>query len=96
MTAPPPQKKPHEALVPDMPGHKAEGELAKLLRREVADMLGRPHLGFPGAQPVSFCRRHIDALKREECAPRPAGRGPPPADARAATTCARRATASAA
>lgn len=61
-----PPKKPHESSVPDMPGYKAEGDLAKVLRREVAELLSRSHLGFPGAQPVSFCRRHIEELKREE------------------------------
>lgn len=58
--------KPHSLSVPEMPGYKAEGELARTLRREVADLLQRSHLGFPGAQPVSFCRRHIEELKRAD------------------------------
>ncbi|KAI5821028.1 mRNA capping enzyme, catalytic domain-containing protein [Pyronema omphalodes] len=64
--AEPPAKKPHTSSVPDMPGHKQEPGLAKILRREVADLLKRSQLGFPGAQPVSFCRRHIDELKRAD------------------------------
>lgn len=59
--------RPHdEPSVPDMPGIKAEGDLAKNLRHEVADLLGRQQLGFPGAQPVSFNRSHLETLKEEE------------------------------
>jgi mRNA guanylyltransferase len=48
------------------PGVKAEHELAKGLRAEVARLLGRSQYSFPGAQPVSFCRKHINELRREE------------------------------
>ncbi|TAQ85765.1 hypothetical protein B7494_g5919 [Chlorociboria aeruginascens] len=48
------------------PGMKAEGNLLQRMRREVADLLDRKHLGFPGAQPVSFARRHIEELKKQE------------------------------
>ncbi|KAK4457108.1 mRNA capping enzyme, catalytic domain-containing protein [Cladorrhinum samala] len=48
------------------PGIKAEHELAKSLRGEVARLLGRSQFNFPGAQPVSFSRKHIDELRRED------------------------------
>jgi mRNA guanylyltransferase len=50
----------------ERPGIKAEGELLQGFRREVADLLDRKQLGFPGAQPVSFSRRHIEELKAQE------------------------------
>jgi mRNA guanylyltransferase len=52
--------------VPDIPGVKAEYQLAKQFQIEVAELLKRHNLGFPGAQPVSFAARHIEELKREE------------------------------
>jgi mRNA guanylyltransferase len=48
------------------PGVKASGDLLRELRAEVADLLGRNSHSFPGAQPVSFARRHMDELRREE------------------------------
>lgn len=48
------------------PGVKAEPQLARNLRQEVATLLGRNQITFPGAQPVSFSRRHIEELMREE------------------------------
>lgn len=50
------------------PGIKAEGGLLDYLRREVADLLGRKNQSFPGAQPVSFARRHLEELKTREYA----------------------------
>ncbi|PYI29365.1 mRNA capping enzyme, alpha subunit [Aspergillus indologenus CBS 114.80] len=54
--------------VPDLDavGVKAEPELADMLRREVASLLGRNNLNFPGAQPVSFATRHLTELQRED------------------------------
>ncbi|KAK3368177.1 mRNA capping enzyme alpha subunit-like protein [Podospora didyma] len=46
------------------PGIRADGPLAKILREEVASLLNRNQLGFPGAQPVSFARHHLDELRR--------------------------------
>lgn len=51
----------------DNPGVKAEGQLLYDLRREVAKLLGRSHIGFPGAQPVSFARKHLEELMQKEC-----------------------------
>lgn len=48
------------------PGVKAEGQLLYAMRNEVASLLGRSQTGFPGAQPVSFGRKHIEALKTQE------------------------------
>ena len=52
---------------PEIPGAMVE-DLSALpqLRREVADLLGRPNDKFPGAQPVSFAKRHIEELKRQD------------------------------
>ncbi len=52
--------------LPVIPGMKAEGELLHNFRREVAELLGRSSLGFPGAQPVSFAARHkLELLKQD-------------------------------
>ncbi|KAE9967237.1 hypothetical protein BLS_006510 [Venturia inaequalis] len=52
--------------VPDMPGIKADEHLAGLLQREVASLLNRDRTNFPGAQPVSFARSHIEELCKED------------------------------
>ncbi|KAI9773585.1 MAG: Dcp1p-Dcp2p decapping enzyme complex alpha subunit [Geoglossum simile] len=52
--------------VPELPGIKADPELAIQFRREVADLLRRNSLAFPGAQPVSFALRHIQELQNED------------------------------
>jgi mRNA guanylyltransferase len=48
------------------PGVKAEGQLLYTMRKEVANLLHRHQTGFPGAQPVSFARTHLDELKEQE------------------------------
>ncbi|KAJ3484333.1 hypothetical protein NLG97_g7078 [Lecanicillium saksenae] len=48
------------------PGIKAEGQLLYTMRKEVAGLLGRSQTGFPGAQPVSFARKHIEALMSQD------------------------------
>jgi mRNA guanylyltransferase len=55
----------HDSL-PEIPGFKAPEELAAEFRHEVARLLNRNKLTFPGAQPVSFTRRHLEALCDEE------------------------------
>lgn len=48
--------------VPDLPGVVAPPEGARDIMSEVMHLLNRSKAGFPGAQPVSFSRKHIDAL----------------------------------
>ncbi|KAK1756060.1 mRNA capping enzyme, catalytic domain-containing protein [Echria macrotheca] len=48
------------------PGVKAEFPFLRNLREEVAQLLNRNSLSFPGAQPVSFSRRHIDELQKKD------------------------------
>lgn len=48
------------------PGIKAPRDFALQLRRDVAELLQRNQIGFPGAQPVSFARKHLAELRRQE------------------------------
>lgn len=48
------------------PGVKAQGQLVQQMRKEVAELLGRSQISFPGAQPVSFARLHLEELKKKE------------------------------
>ncbi|KAG5984297.1 mRNA-capping enzyme subunit alpha [Claviceps digitariae] len=48
------------------PGVKASGSLLHSMRREVAQLLGRHQTGFPGAQPVSFGRQHLEELQKQD------------------------------
>ncbi|KAG6004311.1 hypothetical protein E4U21_001170 [Claviceps maximensis] len=48
------------------PGVKASGALLHSMRREVAQLLGRHQTGFPGAQPVSFARQHLEELQKQD------------------------------
>jgi mRNA guanylyltransferase len=46
--------------VPDIPGVLAPPDVCHRLKQEVSYLLGRNQLSFPGSQPVSFARRHIE------------------------------------
>lgn len=50
----------------EAPGTKFHNDDLFAQRREVATLLDRKNISFPGAQPVSFSRRHLEELKREE------------------------------
>ena len=50
----------------EAPGLKIEGQLLHRMRSEVAELLQRKNLGFPGAQPVSFARKHLEELTATE------------------------------
>ncbi|KAL8763360.1 MAG: hypothetical protein Q9184_000831 [Pyrenodesmia sp. 2 TL-2023] len=52
--------------VPEIPGIRATGDLLRAFRQEVADLLGRRSIGFPGAQPVSFAARHKFELQKQD------------------------------
>ena len=51
---------------PNIPGLRAEGELLNTLRSEVAHILARDSVKFPGAQPVSFAARHLQELQERD------------------------------
>jgi mRNA guanylyltransferase len=48
------------------PGLKIDGELLYTMRNEVAQLLDKKNTSFPGAQPVSFARRHIEELAQQD------------------------------
>jgi mRNA guanylyltransferase len=50
----------------DAPGIKAEGDLLYRMRQEVSALLERKNMNFPGAQPVSFARKHLEELTKQE------------------------------
>ncbi|QKX59163.1 uncharacterized protein TRUGW13939_06295 [Talaromyces rugulosus] len=50
----------------DAIGIKADPVLADQFRREVANLLKRNNLNFPGAQPVSFSAKHLVELQKED------------------------------
>lgn len=50
----------------DRPGIKMADQDARALRQEVQHLLGREKWDFPGAQPVSFAKRHLEALRSED------------------------------
>ena len=51
---------------PQMPGYLIPNDEAHALKAEVATLLERDNLRFPGAQPVSFAREHVAELQRQE------------------------------
>lgn len=53
----------------DAPGLAADGHLLHNLRNEVAGLLKRKNSNFPGAQPVSFAKRHLQDLLEKEYVP---------------------------
>lgn len=52
--------------VPDIPGVKAPPEGAKEITLEIMRLLGRHSPSFPGAQPVSFARQHLEHALLDE------------------------------
>lgn len=51
----------------EAPGMRIQGGDLADLRRSVAELMQRKNnVNFPGAQPVSFARRHLEELKRQE------------------------------
>lgn len=52
--------------VPEMPGVKADGQMAMEFRHEVAELLNRNQTSFPGAQPVSFAAKHLLELQKQD------------------------------
>jgi mRNA guanylyltransferase len=50
----------------EVPGTKFEGNDLYNVRKAVATLLDQKNLRFPGAQPVSFARKHLEELTREE------------------------------
>ncbi|KAI1771369.1 mRNA capping enzyme, alpha subunit [Hypoxylon cercidicola] len=50
----------------DEPGLKPPGHVVASLRQDVATLLHRSSTTFPGAQPVSFTRKHLDELLRDD------------------------------
>ncbi|KAL8928702.1 MAG: hypothetical protein Q9172_000765 [Xanthocarpia lactea] len=52
--------------VPQIPGEPIVGDRLRALRREVADLLERSSVNFPGAQPVSFGARHKFELQKQD------------------------------
>lgn len=46
--------------VPEIPGHMAPPHVATALQHQVSRLLGRRSTAFPGSQPVSFARKHIE------------------------------------
>jgi mRNA guanylyltransferase len=50
----------------EKPGQKFEGDTLYQMRKQVAALLDQKSPRFPGAQPVSFARKHLEELTREE------------------------------
>ncbi|KAL8855034.1 MAG: hypothetical protein Q9221_000231 [Calogaya cf. arnoldii] len=52
--------------VPQIPGIQILGDELRALRQEVAQLLQRSSIGFPGAQPVSFAAHHKFELQKQD------------------------------
>ncbi|KAL8658065.1 MAG: hypothetical protein Q9226_001297 [Calogaya cf. arnoldii] len=52
--------------VPQIPGIQIFGDELRALRQEVAQLLQRSSIGFPGAQPVSFAAHHKFELQKQD------------------------------
>lgn len=52
--------------VPDLPGVRAPSQGARDIMLEIMTLLRRHSMNFPGAQPVSFSRRHFSELASED------------------------------
>ncbi|TVY89000.1 mRNA-capping enzyme subunit alpha [Lachnellula willkommii] len=50
----------------EAPGVRIDGQLLRHMQSEVASLLDRPNNSFPGAQPVSFARKHLEELTRQD------------------------------
>ncbi|TVY48881.1 mRNA-capping enzyme subunit alpha [Lachnellula occidentalis] len=50
----------------EAPGVRIDGQLLRHMQSEVASLLERPNHSFPGAQPVSFARKHLEELTRQD------------------------------
>lgn len=55
-----------ERDMPTIPGTKLVGSELEYLRLMVADLLNRKNPSFPGSQPISFDRNHLDTLKKRD------------------------------
>lgn len=55
-----------DGLMLKIGGLWAGNNIQQTMQEEVANLLGRQTLAFPGAQPVSFAARHISELKRRD------------------------------
>ncbi|KAL2752658.1 hypothetical protein ACRALDRAFT_1044680 [Sodiomyces alcalophilus JCM 7366] len=64
----PEDRVPRDGPIQDIaePGIRMRREFLPALRREVANLLHRNQTGFPGAQPVSFARRHLQELREKD------------------------------
>ncbi|KAF2277011.1 mRNA-capping enzyme subunit alpha [Westerdykella ornata] len=56
----------HSSVPPEIPGTQVPPSEVHGLREQVATLLMRDNTRFPGAQPVSFARHHIEELQRTE------------------------------
>jgi len=67
MNGPPPPEENMQIRDIARPGIKIEDpQELRRLREEVASLLHRNSYNFPGAQPVSFARQHLEELRKEE------------------------------